>query len=804
MTLRKTLVLFVWGGLSSLGNSSSLDGCDQIIQPMPSVIGESVSFDLFCSSQEDKLVTWSFGDGSVLVELSGNPVQHVYNKTGVFSVFARFDDGSSPIFVNHTVSRPPTPIAPTKSGTIVFNSDNNRVWCVNPDNNTVAQVDGVSLDKVLEVPVGKHPRTLALDKDGNVWVANQGDATISIISPEGQQIGLVNLPYASRPYGICATPSAEIMLVTLQGTGRLLKISVPDRSISGNIDVGPSPRGIVVTHDQQFAYVSRFISSQMSGEIRKVNIQSMSILKIIPLQIDDTPDFDDNGRGIPNFVSSMTISPDGSELWIPSKKDNIMRGVFRDGLALNFDNTVRTITLVINLNTEEEDYTKRIDYNDTDLNCAAEFSPYGNLLFVASQGNNKIEVVDAYTGARVGRIDETGLAPQGLVFNNDGSKLFIQNFTSRSISVFDTRDIILSNSFERIQLSEISTVTSERLPPEILLGKQIFYNAQDKRMSRSGYISCASCHLGGESDERVWDFTDRGEGFRNTHSLLGRGGVSMGNVHWTGNFDEIQDFENDIRNGFGGSGFLSDEDFNTGTRSNPLGDLKAGLSEELDALSAYVTSLDKVLPSPYRNSDGSLTQDGVKGKALFAKLRCDDCHSGENFTDKLDLILHDVGTIKESSGQRIGEQLTGFVTPPLKGIWHTAPYLHDGSAETLREVFTKQNPDDKHGKTSGLADHELDELVSYLNQIDAFEEQTPTLSQVDVDKSGGDILIYPNPARKGSRVRLMSDSKSPWRLMNISGRLIKRGQDAFIETKDLEPGVYLVRYGAEVIKMVIN
>ena len=64
-------------------------------------------------------------------------------------------------------------------------------------------------------------------------------------------------------------------------------------------------------------------------------------------------------------------------------------------------------------------------------------------------------------------------------------------------------------------------------------------------------------------------------------------------MHWTANFDEIQDFEHDIRAAFGGTGFMTDAQFNTGTRNTPLGDPKAGLSADLDALAAYVTSLNR-------------------------------------------------------------------------------------------------------------------------------------------------------------------------------------------------------------------
>ena len=52
---------------------------------------------------------------------------------------------------------------------------------------------------------------------------------------------------------------------------------------------------------------------------------------------------------------------------------------------------------------------------------------------------------------------------------------------------------------------------------------------------------------------------------------------------------------------------MSNAQFNTGTRSQPLGDPKAGVSADLDALAAYVASLGSFRASPLRNSDGSMT-----------------------------------------------------------------------------------------------------------------------------------------------------------------------------------------------------
>jgi hypothetical protein len=158
---------------------------------------------------------------------------------------------------------------------------------------------------------------------------------------------------------------------------------------------------------------------------------------------------------------------------------------------------------------------------------------------------------------------------------------------------------------------------------------------------------------------------------------------------------------------------MSDAQFNQGTRSQPLGDPKAGLSADLDALAAYVASLNAFARSPYRNPDGTMTADGTAGAAVFQSQNCVQCHSGSNFTDSGAANLHDVGTISQpTSGTRLGGTLTGIDTPTLRDIWATTPYLHDGSAATLEEAVRAH---------SGvvISDPDLALLVSYLKQVDS-------------------------------------------------------------------------------------
>jgi cytochrome c peroxidase len=524
--------------------------------------------------------------------------------------------------------------------------------------------------------------------------------------------------------GIAFAPDGAAAYVAYMGLGRLARWDPAARTETGSLDVGPHPRALAVSADSARIFVGRFISpvapfnpASEVGQVREVGAAAFSVTRLFTLAHDVGPDTESSGRGTPNYLVQMAISPDGQRLWVPSKKDNVDRGSFRDGLTPGQDSTVRSIISKLDLVNQVEDAAGRLDVDDHEMPHGVDFSPAGDLAFVAYQGNNEVRVFNAYTNATLATLSlGAELAPQDLVVTPDGSRLYVMNFMTRSVSAFDVAGLVQGTSSTAVPLGVVDTVQTELLSAQVLAGKRIFYNAADTRMTAQGYISCAVCHLDGGNDGRVWDFTNRGEGLRNNIQLQGKGGVGQGNVHWTGNFDEIQDFELDIRNAFGGTGFIN------GVPNSSLGAPNAGRSADLDALAAYVSSLTGVGRSPHRNAVGTLTADGAAGKLLYQELGCAACHSGPQFTDSkagaTGLVLHDVGTIKPSSGQRLGQPLTGLDTPTLKGLWNTGPYLHDGSAATLLDVLTTQNPASLHGATGALAPAELDQLVAFLKQID--------------------------------------------------------------------------------------
>jgi large repetitive protein len=512
----------------------------------------------------------------------------------------------------------------------------------------------------------------------------------------------VTLPAASQPFGVVISPVDGNAWVALQASGEVVRIDGTCGTVLDRVAVGADARHLAMPATGDRLLVSRFISPPLpdesttepktslagvprGGEVIVVDAASRTVSSRIVVTVSERSDTSLQGRGIPNYLGAAAISPDGASAWLPSKQDNVMRGVLRDGNPLDHQNTVRAISSRLVLGpAPAEDPMLRIDHDNSGLASAAAFSPSGRHLFVALETSRQIALVDPFDSRELMRI-EAGLAPQGVAVSDDGRLLAVNNFMSRTAGLYDLSDID-SGPFPVIRpLVAVTSVTTERLSPVVLAGKQLFYDARDPRLSRDAYLSCASCHNDGDGDGRVWDLASFGEGLRNTISLRGRGGAQFP-LHWSGNFDEIQDFEGQIRDLAQGTGLMSDADYFAGTRRNPLGDPTTGLSPDLDALAAYVASLDRHQPSPHRNADRTLTASAVRGKALFSSLGCASCHGGSEFAG-YGAASYDIGTLKSTSGQRLGGILDGIDTPTLRDVWANAPYLHDGSAATVADAI---------------------------------------------------------------------------------------------------------------------
>ncbi|MBS1265655.1 MAG: Hydrazine synthase subunit gamma [Acidimicrobiaceae bacterium] len=366
--------------------------------------------------------------------------------------------------------------------------------------------------------------------------------------------------------------------------------------------------------------------------------------------------------GLENNASRhVALHPDGGRAFLPLIRSRTSNP------DLDFETTVMPRVPVVDL-VQQRVITRELlglDAVDQPVNMpgAVAFSPDGSVAYVVNTGSNDLSVVDLGLGFGVGHID-VGTNPRGIVVSADGSTAYVHNALSGDLSVVDLETQVETH---RIHL------TTNPLPPDVLAGKVLFNGSFRTEMARDQWITCASCHLDGDIDGRTWPFDD---GPRNTPPV--RGLTATFPFHWSGDRVDLFDFQKTII------------DIQAGT----------GLSEEENKQLAAFLGFREVPPSPY-------PVDNSRGEQVFGEVGCAACHFGSSFTDGL---RHDVGTAlgpDETKGPMID-------TPTLLGLYDTPPYLHDGSAATLRDVFSLAVDSSPHARATDLTDSQVDDLVAYL------------------------------------------------------------------------------------------
>ena len=208
-------------------------------------------------------------------------------------------------------------------------------------------------------------------------------------------------------------------------------------------------------------------------------------------------------------------------------------------------------------------------------------------------------------------------------------------------------------------------------------------------------------------DGRTWDLTGMGEGLRNTANLRGRAGA-QGFLHWSANFDELQDFEGQIRALAGGTGLMSDADFNTGTRTRRSAhqsrcERGPGRARRLCRLAQYLRE------QPAAQCRRLAHRRGRRGPRVFRARTAPVPWRGvvHRQRGREPAQRRHAQTV---SGTRLGGPLTGIDVPTLRDVWATAPYLHDGSAPTIAAAISAHNG-------VSLSATDLGNLVAYVEQI---------------------------------------------------------------------------------------
>ncbi len=558
------------------------------------------------------------------------------------------DDDPLPLYVLPDAN---TPVY--TSGSMALSSNGRLLVMANMLNNTVSLVVPRDGQRLAELDVGADPRAVALTPDDSrALIVNRGDGTLAVLDIAEQVITDV-FQVGTQPYAVI-TDNDQTAYVSLQGTHEIIEIDLTTGVILSRIAVPALPTGLTLWGD--LLYVTHL----WTGELSLIYLPQNSVTQTIS-----------TGNSTALF-QSLTIDPANGLAYLPQSRSNA------DNPALTFDSAVFALVNVVDLATMAVNRAARIELDTADrpvnMPFAAAYSDDQARLYVANAGSNDLSVIDLDTGLSVANID-VDANPRTVQLSRDGTLIYVHNVIDGTVTLIATGSL---------RVEDVIVVSDLRLSTDILIGAQLFHSAEDPRMARDQWISCANCHFDGQSDGRVWRGVDNGTW--NTPVLYGLGETAPYN--WLGDWDEIADAERKIRALQVGDGLLD------GPTNAPFGDPHAGRSLDLDSLVEYLVTL----PTPTAPRPTDIAQI-ERGAALFVELDCASCHAGDAFTDG---NAYDVGT----GGT--------FDTPTLNWLWQSAPYYHDGHAETLREVFIL--PGD-HQIIDDVTPEALADLVAYLNNL---------------------------------------------------------------------------------------
>jgi hypothetical protein len=339
-------------------------------------------------------------------------------------------------------------------------------------------------------------------------------------------------------------------------------------------------------------------------------------------------------------------------------------------------------------------------------------TPDGRYALVTSSGTNRVAVVDlekltalvrgssAYERQHIlpnhlGKPTEFVVAhiptrdsPRGVLVMPNGKMAFVANALDDSLTAIDLERLEATG---RIDLGGPKKITQVRI------GERLFHSAD---ISFHRQFSCHTCHPDGHVDGLTYDIEPDGIGVSPVDNRTLRGILDTAPFKWEGTNPTLQ-----RQCGPRLAVFF--------TRVEPF------TPDELVALEQYIATIPRP-PNRHRPLGADLTPAQRNGKRVFERAvtndgrpippegRCITCHFPPYYSDR---SIRDVGTRMSLDRE------THFDVPHLNNIYDSAPYLHNGIAHTLEEIWTVYNPHDAHGVTNDMTKDQLNDLIEYLKTL---------------------------------------------------------------------------------------
>jgi YVTN family beta-propeller protein len=542
---------------------------------------------------------------------------------------------------------------------ITLSPDGRDIYVTNAWSDTVTMIDAATLQTVRTLRTGFEPTSVVSDRSGNtLYVANRLSNDISVIDvSSGEEIKRL---LAGRGASYLAL-SADGKWV--YGTHIYPNAGAFRAPPNSEITVIDTTRQAVVER-KQVHNVAGVFHVALSADGRLGVAAQLRPKNLIPLA------HVEHGWA---FADSLVLFGDDINGTIQVPLDELDRYFALPwGVAITPDTSKIFVTTAGSENVTVIDVRKLLEFTRSSARS-------GKTSFA-----NDLSASWNYVTARI----PVGHNPRGVLLSQDGKRLYVANRLDDNISVIDTAT---EKVVSTIDLGGPKTVNALRR------GEQIFFTAD---YAFQGQFGCANCHLDATIDGLQWDLEPDGFGkdIVDNRSLENLAGTEP--FKWNGGNPDMP------------------------TECGPRTEKyfyrsQSYTAQQLTDLVSYVYSLP-FRPNRYRLANGELTPAQERGKAIFGRTRykngepipeqkqCAYCHSGPKYTNQRQF---DVGTGKSTDRSPVID------VPQLNNVAYSAPYLHDGSARSLEEIWTVFNPKDTHGVSNDLTKDELNDLIEYLKTL---------------------------------------------------------------------------------------
>ena len=551
------------------------------------------------------------------------------------------------------------------------------------------------------IPVGNWPHSIDVLKDGSMaFVSNHWSDNVSVIDLSAGKV-IDTLPAGSGPSGLVLDHKDEFLYVNNSFSGNVSVIDIRNKKEVRRLPSGNYPMGIAISPDGKQVTVTHR-RAKPSG-FRETPVTEITIIDTKNKQVVERKDINEA-----HILENIDYTPAGDlSLFTLIRPKNLVpstqieRGfMITEGIGVIENREGGKIAQLL-LDEPNQYFADPYDI---------EVSPNGRHAYVSHAGVDYVSVIDlnALRDILVSNSQEelnnlanhlgmsnrfvvkrikTGPNPKGLAISPDGNFLYIAERYADQVSVMETRSMEIA---ARIDLEGPSAETLVRQ------GGRLFFNAG--RTFQDQY-SCSTCHPDGSEDGLTYDLTGTGRDLENTITLRELSNTSP--FKWNGKNVSVY-----MQCGMRFSRYV--------TRTESF------TPEELNALVAFIFMKLENPPNPFQLADLELTDAQKRGKAIFERTRTNDgreipvkdrcitCHPPPYFTNRSSA---NVGSGFETDTEEF------FDTPKLNNIVDTAPYLHDGRAQTLEEIWTVYGGKDFHGYVNDLMKMELNDLIEYLRGI---------------------------------------------------------------------------------------